>query len=190
MDWIQRLRDPFKKKILLTSSTFTWSTQLPLVYDAVFSVKDITDYQLSLAYLTYAGKPTLLVMEDPPVIPDGFWAKLPRTVTVVHLVTTRSVVQLRPYDAIFFAPMEEVQSAAAEYAFKILQSVYRASYSLQEHKEILNELRVAGAGIAWTNVEESRQGGAVYWYDTGDQPQVDVPKKQMAEMLQWVARSL
>lgn len=190
MEWIQRLRDPFKKKILLTSSAFTCSTQFPQVYDAVFYTKDVTDFQLCLAYLTYAGKPSLLVMEDPPSIPDGFWPKLPRTITVVHLVSTRSVVQLRPYDAIFFAPMQEMNSAEAEYSFKILQSVYRGSYSLQEHREILSELRVAGAGIAWTNVEEERQGGTMYWYDTVDAPSAGATGKQIAEVLRWVARTI
>lgn len=189
MDYIQQLRDPFKKKILLTSSTMAFSKSMPMLYDAVFHAKDILDYQLTLAYLTYAGKPTLLVMDDPPAIPDGFWAKLPRTVTVLHIVHTRSVIHLRPYDAIFFAPTEEVHSAASEYVYKILQSVYRSNYTLQEHREIVSELRVAGAGIAWTNMGEKRQGGAIYWYDTVEHPVGNerMTGRQMADVLEWIA---
>jgi hypothetical protein len=189
MDYIQQLREPFKKKILVTSSAMAASKLLPMVYDCVIHATDIIDFQLTLAYLTYAGKSTLMVLEDPPAIPDGFWAKLPRTVTAVHIVTTRTVVSLRPYDAIFFAPMEEVQSTAAEYVYRMLQSVYRSNYTLQEHREILNEMRVAKAGVAWTNVGESRQGGAIYWYDTVEHATGTerMTGRQMADVLEWLA---
>jgi hypothetical protein len=162
LDAIQQLRDPFKKKILLTNIPFGLNAAMPIQYDATFHVKDAADWTLILTYLTYAPKPNLLVAED-VLLPDGLWSKLAKTTTVVN-VTSQSVMNLRPYDAIFFAPMEETQathqvSAYSDYVYKVLQSVYKANYSVKEHKEILQELRVANAGLMW-----SREAG-VCWYD-------------------------
>jgi len=151
MESIQKLREPFKKRILLTKTAIT------LAYDAVFQMKDTADWTLALTYMTYAPKPLLIVCED-IVIPDGFWAKVQRNMTVVHF-TSQPTLQIRPYDAIFFSEEPNV-----DHMFKMLQSIYRASYSTKEHKEILQELRIAGAGLVWSKVEED-QGGQVYWYD-------------------------
>jgi hypothetical protein len=158
MESIQRLREPFKKKILLSHTVFGLSKMLPLQYDAVFQVKDTPDWTLILTYVTYAPKPLLIVSED-LVIPDGLWSKLPQMVTFVNLARS-SVLNVRPYDAIFFAAMEEPNTSYEEYSCKTLQVVYRASYSAKEHREIVQELRVAGAGLVWCKEEKS-----LGWYD-------------------------
>jgi hypothetical protein len=187
MDSIQKLRDPFKKKILLTRTAFSLSKYMPLQYDAVFQVRDTHDWTLILTYITYAPKPMLVVSEDVP-IPDGLWQKINRTTTFVN-ITSSYQLNIRPYDAIFFAPIEELTTSYTDYVFKLLQSVYKASYSQKEHKEILQELRVAGAGICWTKHEEDVQNGSIYWYDPVTNNQGDsLSNKQMSELFSWLSQ--
>lgn len=162
MESIQKLREPFKKKILLSHTAFSLSKYVPVQYDAVFQIKDPADWTLALTYMTYAPKPLLIISED-LVIPDGLWQKLNRTMTFVN-ITSSPVIHVRPYDAIFFAPIQEVAHSFTDYSYNLLQSIYRTTYSQKEHKEIVNELRIAGAGIAWSKVEEE-QGGNIFWYD-------------------------
>lgn len=186
MEYIQKLRDPFKKKILLTRTAFSLNKHMPLQYDAVFQVKDSQDWTLILTYITYAPKPLLVVAEDIP-IPDGLWQKLNRTTTFVN-ITSSYQLNIRPYDAIFFAPIEELTTSYADYVFKLLQSVYKTNYSPKEHKEILQELRVAAAGICWTKYEEDKQNGAIYWYDPVASNQGDgLSNKQMSELFGWLS---
>jgi len=183
---IQKLRDPFKKKILLTRAAFSLSKFMPLQYDAVFQVKDSQDWTLILTYITYAPKPLLVVAED-ITIPDGLWQKLNRNTTFVN-ITTSYQLNIRPYDAIFFAAIEEFATSYAEYVLKILQSVYRSNYTQKEHKEILQELRVANAGICWSRHEEGAQNGSIYWYDPVQNNEGDsLSNKQMSELFGWLS---
>jgi hypothetical protein len=186
MESIQQLREPFKKKILLTRTAFSLSKYIPLQYDGVFQVKDAQDWSLIVTYITYAPKPLLVVAEEIQ-IPDGLWQKMNRAVTFVNITSTY-VSNIRPYDAIFFAPVEELSSSYSEYIFKVLQSVYKASYTLKEHKEVIQELRIAKAGIAWTRFEEDTQGGNMYWYDPVESNQGDsLSNRQMSELFGWLS---
>ena len=186
MDSIQKLRDPFKKKILLTRTAFSLSKYLPLQYDATFQVKDSQDWTMILTYITYAPKPLLVVAEDVQ-IPDGLWQKINRTTTFVN-ITSSLVINIRPYDAIFFAPVEELATSYTEYMYKILQSIYKVNYSQKEHKEVLQELRVANAGICWTKHDEDTAGGNIYWYDPVTNNQGDsLSNKQMSELFGWLS---
>ena len=181
MESIQKLKEPFKKKILLTKIAFSFCKYLPLQYDGVFQVKDSQDWTLILTYITYAPKPLLVVSED-VIIPDALWQKLNKT-TFVNITSMH--VNIRPYDAIFFSPIEEISTPYTDYALKVLQSVYKASYSQKDHKEILQELRVAGAGICWSKHEEE---GNIYWYDTVESNQGDsLSNKQMSELFGWLS---
>lgn len=181
-DWIQKLREPFRKRIRLSSRMFPLSMT---AYDATFHPKDGQDWTLVLTYITYAPKPLLVVIEDLP-IPDGLWSKLTAATTLLHLTST-PVTRLGPYDAIFFSPMEEVSTSYTDYTHRILQSVYRAHYTTKEHKEILQELRVAKAGMAWTRVNESSNTGAMYWYDpVAVQPNEQPTPAQLAELFGWL----
>ena len=186
IDSIQQLRDPFKKKILLTNIPFGLSVCMPVSYDATFHVKDSTDWTLILTYLTYAPKPNLLVAED-ITLPDALWAKVAKTTTVVNFAS-RTVISLRPYDAIFFAQIDEQsqspshsQQSYSEHVYKVLQSVYKQSYSLKEHKEILQELRVANAGLVWTREE------GVCWYDPVQTNGEKISGKQLSELFGFLA---
>jgi hypothetical protein len=186
MESIQRLREPFKKKILLTKTAFALSKYMPLQYDAVFQVKDGQDWTLILTYITYAPKPLLVVAEDIPV-PDGLWQKLTKMTTFV-LITSAPILNIRPWDAIFFAPIEELSTTYTDYVFKILQSVYKASYTQKEHKEVLQELRIAKAGIAWSRHEEDKAGGNIYWYDpVANNPGDSLSDKQLSELFGWLS---
>jgi len=139
MEYVQKLRDPFKKKILLTKTAFSFSHSMPLQYDAVFQVKDSHDWTLILTYITYAPKPLLVIAEEIP-IPDGLWQKLNKSTTFVT-ITVSYVLNVRPYDTIFFSSMDDLPQSYTDYVLKLLQSVYKASYSQKEHKEVLQELR-------------------------------------------------
>lgn len=185
MEWIQKLRDPFKKRILLSNRAFPMAKHLPLPYDATFHARDSQDWTLILTYITYAPKPLLVVVEEMP-IPDGLWSKLNRTVTLLHLTST-PVLRLPPYDTIFFAPTEELGTSYVEYTHRILQAIYRPSYTLKEHKEILQEIRVAKAGLAWTRIDEDKPTGAVYWYDPVPlQPGERLAPQHLAELFGWL----
>lgn len=186
MDSIQKLRDPFKKKILLTKTALLLSKYLPLQYDATFQVRDTHDWTLILTYITYAPKPLLVVSEDIE-IPTGLWQKINRATTFVNY-SSNFVQNIRPYDAIFFSPVEEISTTYTDYILKLLQSIYKASYNQKEHKEILQELRVAGAGITWSRYEEDTTGGSIYWYDPVPSMQGDnLSNKQMGELFGWLS---
>uniref|UniRef100_A0A6C0KTT0 Uncharacterized protein n=1 Tax=viral metagenome TaxID=1070528 RepID=A0A6C0KTT0_9ZZZZ len=185
MESIQKLREPFKKKILLSHTAFSLSKYVPVQYDAVFQIKDGQDWTLALTYMTYAPKPLLIISED-LTIPDGLWQKLNRSMTFVN-ITSSPIINVRAYDAIFFAPIQEA-SPFMEYVYKTLQTFYRTSYTQKEHKEIVNELRVAGAGIAWSKVDEESQGGSIFWYDPIQQnPGDKLTNTQLAELFSFLS---
>jgi hypothetical protein len=185
-EWISKLREPFRKKIRLSPHLLPFSTRaVTSHYDATFDPKEVQDWTLILTYITYAPKPLLVVVEDLS-IPDGLWQKLTPTTTLLHL-TRQPIVRLSPYDAIFFAPMEEVNTPYAEYTHRILQAIHRPSYTAKEHKEVLQELRVARAGLTWTRVNESAPTGSMYWYDpVPAQPNEQVTAKQLVELFSWL----
>jgi len=176
MEYIKNIRNPMKKNVLISNTVFGFNSHFPLHYDAVFQGRDSNDWTMILTYLTYVVKPSLVICDI--VIPDAFWNKMPKEITFVHLLPNAPIQSIRAYDSIFFAEDAEVQ--------RVLQTVYRASYSANENKEILQELRVAGAGLVWTRVEESA-GGAVYWYDPVGKHQVSLSKGQMSELFTWLA---
>jgi hypothetical protein len=187
MESIEKLREPFKKKILITRTAFSFSKYLSLQYDAIFQIKDSMDWTLALTYITYSPKPLLIVVEDTP-IPDGLWGKLNKTVTLVNISHIQQQQNFKPYDAVFFAPVDESSTQYADFIFKILQQLYRANYSQKEYREIMQELRVANAGIVWTRHNENAQGGSIYWYDPVTQQGDGISNKQTGELLGWLSQ--
>ena len=185
MDSIQQLRTPFKKRILISNNTFSLSKYVPMLYDAHFQVKDSQDWTLALTYMTYAPKPLLVMIED-VTIPDGLWQKLNRQTTLVHWVSA-PILHIRPYDAIFFSPIDDTISYS-DTVYKIIQSIYKSSYSIKEHKEITQELRVAEAGMVWTKIDEETAGGSVYWYDPISHQGDHLSNKQLADLFQWLSQ--
>lgn len=185
IDYVQHFRDPFKKRVLLTKSAFALCKSISLNYDAIYQITDTPDWQLALTYVLHCPKPTLLIIDDIPV-PDAVWAKLPRTVSCIHISSTpvRSHTQ---YDTVFFAPIEDITSAYAEYVFRQIQTLFRASYTQKEYRDILQELRVAEAGLAWSRWDESSASGSIYWYDTvANQRSDTLTKKQLSDIFLWL----
>lgn len=164
LDAITDKKQPFQKKVLLTHTPYSFSKALPLHYDATFQVATPTDWSLALTYIVHAPKPILVVAEDLPVIPDGVWPRITRGITFVQFQTTvpRS---LRPYDAVFFAALEDSASPLADLTYRVLQALTGGGVGTSGFREIVSELRVAAAGIAWSKVDEATEKGALYWYD-------------------------
>ena len=89
------------------------------------------------------------------------------------------------------APLRETVPMAFFFAddvdsHRVLQMVYKPSYTVGENKEIVQELRVAGAGLVWTRIGEGG-GGAIYWYDpVAVQPSL-LSRGQMSQLFEWFA---
>jgi hypothetical protein len=185
VEYIMKLREPFKKKILISNNVLGMSKHIQMHYDATFQVKDSTDWTMVVTYITYVAKPLLIVCEE--AVPDALWAKLVRGITFVH-ITHLPIINLKVYDCIFFSAMDELGISYNDYVYKVLQSVHRSTYTVKEHKEIMQELRVAKAGLAWTRIEEDTQQGNLYWYDPIEQNQGDqLSNKQISELFKWLS---
>jgi len=184
MDNIQALRAPFKRKVLLTNSPFSFNKILQFHYDATFQMREGADWSLALTYILHAPKDVLVVAEDIPV-PDAVWAKLTKSITFVHLVTA-PLRSIQPYDTIFFAPIDDITTTYTDTVLKAVIGVYKKTYTMKDLREILQELRIAKAGLAWTKVEEGPDG-ALYWYDPDTTVGEEMSKKQLSELFQWLS---
>lgn len=182
-------RQPFQKKVLLSACSaitpFSFSKSFALSYDATFHVSSAIDWSLALTYIVHSPKPLLVVADDIPV-PDAVWSRIPRTVTFVHLLTT-PVRSPKLYDAVFFAAIQDSNTPYSEQTYRVLQSRL-GSLGTKEYREIVNELRVAAAGIAWSKIDESTEAGALYWYDPVKQQGAEtLSKKQLTDLFSWLA---
>ena len=186
LEFVEKLREPFRKKILVTRTPFSFSKHLTIQYDAIFHLKEMNDWSLILTYTAHAPKPTLIVMEDIQ-IPEILWQKIPKQITTVHISST-PIQNLRPYDAIFFAPIEELTSSFTDLVFKQLQMIYKSNYSQKEYRELIQELRVANAGIAWTRHGEQVTNGSLCWYDPVHNQGESLSNKQMSELFSWLSQ--
>jgi len=187
MDNIQALRAPFKRKVLLTNTPFSFNKVLPFHYDATFQMREGADWSLALTYILHAPKDVLVIAEDIP-IPDAVWLKLTKNITFVHMVAT-PLRNVQPYDAIFFAPIDDITNTYTDTVLKAIVAVYKKTYTQKELREILQELRVAKAGLAWTKVGETGLEGALYWYDPDTTiGEESLTRKQMSELFQWLSQ--
>ena len=176
MEYIKDIRNPMKKTVLISNTVFGLNHHFPFHYDAVFQARDGSDWTMIVTYLTYVVKPLLVVCDV--AVPDALWKKLVKDITFIHIAVVAPLTSIRAYDSIFFA--DDTDSC------RVLQTVYKASYSPSDNREILQELRVAGAGLAWTRVNESGNG-AMYWYDPVPHQPLSLSKGQMSEIFQWLA---
>jgi hypothetical protein len=186
MDNIQALRAPFKRKVLLTNTPFSFNKILPFHYDATFQIREGADWSLALTYILHAPKDVLVIAED-IAIPDAVWPKLTKSITFVHMVVT-PLRMVQPYDAIFFAPIDDITNPYTDTVLKAITSCYKKTYTQKDLREILQELRVAKAGLAWTKVEETGTEGALYWYDPDTTVGEEMSRKQMSDLFQWLSQ--
>jgi hypothetical protein len=188
MDNIQALRAPFKRKVLLTNTPFSFNKILSFIYDATFQMREGADWSLALTYILHAPKDVLVVAEDIP-IPDAVWAKLTKSITFVHIVTT-PLRSIQPYDTIFFAPIDDITNTYTDTVLKALQSSFKKTFQQKELRDILQELRIAKAGLAWTSVGEgSNVGtrGALYWYDPEVAEEEALTRKELSDLFQMLS---
>lgn len=186
LEAIQNIKIPFKKRVLLTNSesSLFFHSLFTLPYDATFHIHEVTDWSLALTYILHAPKDVLVIAEDLP-IPDAVWPKLPKTVTFISVVTT-PLKNLMPYEAVFFAPTEDLGTFyATDTIYKAVLALTKKPYGFKEYKEILQELRVANAGLAFIKGSET-----LFWYDPIAAPANTVSKKDLSDVCLWLARNL
>jgi hypothetical protein len=201
LEAIQNIREPFKRRILLTSHTDLIANTIKLSYEAVFRIQTTTDWSLVLNYIQHLisqpiGTPLLVVIEDLE-IPDGFFAKLPATVTsnkITMVNFTSKPIKIHPdlaslYDTIFFPVQQDIGAQGAHHIFTALQVIYRPGWSFQEFREILTEVRAAGAGLCWTRV--GGKNGNIFWYDPVHSLRTnELNREKAAYLLRWIAEEL
>ena len=168
LEYVQDLKAPFKRKVLLTNSPFTFRTTLSLTYDATFQIREGIDWSLALTYILHA----------------------PKDITVVHVVST-PLKNLKPYSTVLFGPIEDLTTGYADTVYKALTAIYKKSYTQQTFKELIQELKVAGASLAWTSIQELKtldSAGALYWYESVSDASADaLTKPQLADLFVWLS---
>jgi hypothetical protein len=206
LDSIQNIREPFKRRILLTSRQNSFTHAIQLQYDTIFRITNQIDWSLSLNYVQHlvgqtSGVPLLLIIEDLDV-PDAFYIKLKNNVkiTIIHYCSTP--IKLKPnlgdlYNAVFFPFQFDFGTQQSQHILTVLQLLYRSGWTNAEFREIMAEIRVAGAGLCWSTVGGASSGGGwsksgnIFWYDPvptmRDYP---MDKNMIAELLKWVANTI
>jgi hypothetical protein len=202
LDSVSNIRDPFKKHVLLTRTMYSLISYLPMTYDATFQVHDLIDWQMFLTYINYAPKPALVIAENVE-IPHIIWTKMAKDITFIHF-SHAPVRNPNIYDCIFWPPMEHIDSQISNTIAKELQQHYGISYAQKDLHEILNELRVAQAGMAIakhiriqslnpSNGNHTNQYN-LYWYDPVDKKNCvkgqALTNQQLSELLTWISVQL
>ena len=182
LEAIENIKIPFQRKVLLIGGDASpLATTFSLKYDATFHIGNTIDWSLALTYILHAPKDVLVVTEDIP-IPDAVWSKLSKTITFLSVVKT-PLKNVMPYDAVFFAAMEDFGTAyASDTVYKAVLTLTRKPYGPKEYRDILQELRVANAGLAWLKGSES-----LFWYDPVSENSEQLSRKQLAELFRWLS---
>jgi hypothetical protein len=182
LEAIENIKIPFQRKVLLLGGDASpFARTFSLKYDATFHIGNTTDWSLALTYILHAPKDVLVVAEDIP-IPDAVWSRLAKTITFLSVVKT-PLKNVMPYDAVFFAAIEDFGTAyASDTVYKAVLALTRKPYGPKEYRDILQELRVANAGLAWIRGSES-----LFWYDPVSETSEQLSKKQLAELFRWLS---
>ena len=205
LEAIQNIREPFRRHILITSHPNNYTSTIKLSYETTFKISAPIDWSLALNYIQHligqsGNTPLLIVVEDLEV-PDGFWSKLSgqSRITVVHF--TAHHIKIRPglaaiYDSIFVPFQSDLGAQATQHIFSILQGVFRATWNYAEFREILTEIRAAGAGLCWTRLGGGGNGaqgksGNIFWYDPVHSIRTQqLDRDKIARILRWVAEEI
>lgn len=186
LDAVKNIRDPFKKTVLLTKDANYFKRCIPITYDATYQISESADWSLALTYMSHCPKPALIIIDNLH-IPDAFWAHVTRRITCIHWMTSPVALKPQtPYDSVFFASIQDIHLPYTEFVFNQIKAVYSSTYSQKEFREILQELRIAGAGLVWTRINEKSAGGSIYWYDV-TRTQDTLSKRQISDILQWLS---
>lgn len=206
LDAVQNIREPFKKNILITSHPVFFTNFIEILYDTCFHPINSLDWSLCLNYLqhltntnvstnsTGGNQPILVVVEDLD-IPDGFFLKLQnnKKITLIHKlnypIKFKSTSMLL-YDSIFFPFQSDLGAQQVSHIYATLQNCYRSSWSHDEFRDIMTEIRAAGAGLCWTKMDDNKNG-SIYWYDpVSILRNYPLKKKELSEILMWTANQL
>ena len=182
LEAIENIKIPFQRKVLLLGGDATpFARTFSLKYDATFHIGNTTDWSLALTYILHAPKDVLVVAEDIP-IPDAVWSRLAKTITFLSVVKT-PLKNVMPYDAVFFAPIEDFGTFyASDTVYKAVLALTRKPYGPKEYRDILQELRVANAGLAWLKGTES-----LFWNDPVAETSEQLSTKQLAALFRWLS---
>ena len=201
LEAIQNIREPFKRKVLLTSHSDTITNKINLSYDTIFRIQGSLDWSLALNYIQHligqsGGCTPLLIIVEDIEIPDAFFTKLStgvgNKVTILHYIS--HTLRNRPnlgtiYDTIFFPFQGDIGAQSSQNMFNILLGIFRPSWTFQEFKEILTEIRAAGAGLCWTRM--GGKNGNIYWYDPVQSMRAhELDRNKIINLLKWVADEL
>lgn len=182
-EYINRPREPFKRKLLLASNAASISKIVSPPYNAIIVPNESIDWTVALTYIHYSPKPTLVCIEDIQV-PNAFFCKLRsiKNITIIHNMTTSLVQSIQPYDCVFFSAMERTTSEYAKYVFKQLQTHYKNTYTHEEYTELVSELVTEDAGLVWINRGEKTSAGSLYWYEPANIVTTDYfTRKQLSD---------
>jgi hypothetical protein len=162
--------EPIQRYLLLTGRNGDMSAQFWFPWNGVLTLVDARDWNFALTYIANAPKPLFCLVDDSLTVPEAFLRRVPASVTLVHLIQPSpelaTSMALPHYDSVFISPIDDIGSKFYESALTCLQRVFKR-HGEYDMKEVLRELRVAGAGLVWTRIQESDPGGAVYWYEPG-----------------------
>ncbi len=162
--------EPIQRYLLLTGRNGDMSAHFWFPWNAVLTLVDARDWNFALTYIANAAKPIFCLVDDSLTIPDAFLRRVPANVTLVHMMQPSTELStsmsLPHYDSVFISPIDDIGSKFYDVALQVLQRVFKR-HEDYDMKEVLRELRVAGAGLMWTRIQESDPGGAVYWYEPG-----------------------
>lgn len=143
-----------------------WATKT--AWDALFRLKDANDLRLAMTYIQYAAKPVRLVWlgEEPSQQLLQKWAK-----EDIAVLGIGHHVPRHEWDAIFFSGGMEARNIEEGLILR-MGSAKLSQFSL---RTVLPELRVAKAGLVWSNIDEDDKSGYLYWYDLAEGQTADEP---------------
>ncbi len=164
---------PFQRRILISAQSSSEAWKLLDRWDAVFLPQSSTDWSLILTWLQHQPRTTLVIVCPEVQIPPAFVEKSrqgPRP-TVIHFQRLAGPPPLTPphtdVDAVFFPPLSEdsldiTQQCLQHYVPDVLKTLVL--------KEVVRDLKGAGASLAVLLDRQDRRGFLEWYYVTKTVP--------------------
>jgi hypothetical protein len=136
-----------------------WASKIQ--WDAVFRLRDPSDGRLAITYIQYATKPLRLIWLGEEPNQQLLQKYVKEDVTILGI---GNYIPRHEWDAIFFSGGMESR-VIEEGLILRMGSVKLSQFSL---RTVIPELRVAKAGLVWSNIDEEDKSGYLYWYDLAE----------------------
>jgi len=166
---------PFQRKILISSHNSSEAWKLVDRYDALFIPQTPMEWSLIIAFIQNIHHPCLVILTPEVQVPTAFYQKINQlgpklpTLVVFSLLTSPIITPLIIFDATFFPPSKELESATEQVEL-ILQSLVTTDIlRMFVLKDAIRDLKVAGATLVVSTIEESK--ASLYWYYTSESNQ-------------------